>query len=60
MREYSLDLALEDSFKDIKRESRYVTLVHLGDVLPIQPISLTKTDRRPWIVLNYAEPNRLF
>lgn len=60
IQEHSSGLALDDSFKQTKQESRYVTLVHLGDVLPIKPISLTKTDRRPWIVLNYAEPNSLF
>jgi hypothetical protein len=60
MQEYSSGLALEDSFEMAKQDSRYVTLVHLGEILSTKPISVTKRDRRPWVVLNYAEPNRLF
>jgi len=60
MQRYSSGLALNESFRQVKRESKYVTLVHLGDVLSIKPIAISKTDRRPWIVLNYEDPNRLF
>lgn len=60
MQRYSSGLALEDTFRQVKQESKYVTLVHLGDVLFIKPIAIAKTDRRPWIILNYEDPNRLF
>lgn len=54
-------LAVEESFRQAKQESRYATLIYLGNVLPIKPISLTKTDRRAWIILsNDEEPARLF
>ncbi len=60
MQQYSAGLALEEPFKQAKQKSKYATLVHISEVLPVNPISVVKSDRRPWIVLNYEARNNLF
>lgn len=52
MVKYGKELAVEESFKEFKRQSNYGSLIFLEDVLAIKPISLVKSDRRPWIILN--------
>lgn len=60
--------AVEDLFKQFKDalcvdplfikgkfDSKYASLLFLGSVLRINPIQITKTDRRPWIKL-YQNP----
>ncbi len=51
MEKYRDVLCLEDCFVTQKRDSTYATLIHLSDVLSIPPITVTKSDRRPWVVL---------
>jgi hypothetical protein len=50
--EYRDGLALEQAFKESKRDSKYGTLIFLSSVTSIQPIAVAKTDRRAWIVLS--------
>ncbi len=51
MEGHSVDLALNDEFRQAKRDSKYVTLIHLGPVMPVRPVRLVKRDQRSWIVL---------
>jgi hypothetical protein len=60
MQRYSSGLLLDDTFRKNKKGSKYATIMHLGDVLQIAPIKVSKTDRRSWIVLNSRISNRLF
>ena len=48
-------LAPEDDFYELKKESKYASLLHLTGVTPLEPLSLSKTDRRAWIVLDEAD-----
>lgn len=49
--EYKEELRLDESFITLKRDSNYVTLIYFTVVLPINPIPITKSDGRSWIVL---------
>lgn len=60
MAEYSDGLALEESFTKAKQDSKYATLINIGEVLPVKPLAITKSDRRAWVVLNDGTQNRLF
>jgi ASC-1-like (ASCH) protein len=48
---YYKELALEDTFKNQKITSKYATLIYLKEVLPTKNIRVTKSDRRPWVLL---------
>lgn len=52
MEKYSEGLALDESFKEAKRESRFGTLIFLNEVLATQPFRIQKSDRRSWVVLD--------
>jgi len=60
MEEYSDGLALEEAFTKTKQDSKYATLINIGEVLPVKPLTIAKSDRRAWVVLNAGTQNRLF
>lgn len=60
MAENSDGLALEESFTKAKQDSKYATLINIGEVLPVKPLTITKSDRRAWVVLNDGTQNKLF
>jgi hypothetical protein len=41
----------DDRFWAERRDARYATLMRLASVVPVEPLLLEKTDRRPWVVL---------
>jgi hypothetical protein len=45
-------LTVDDSFIKRKGNSRYATLIHVGDIMTIEPLAVAKRDRRAWVVLN--------
>jgi len=60
MAENSDGLALEEAFTKAKQDSKYATLINIGEVLPVKPLAIAKSDRRAWVVLNDGTQNRLF
>ncbi len=60
MQEYGDGLALEKPFTIAKQDSKYASLIYIGQVLPTKPLAIAKTDRRAWIVLNDGRQNSLF
>ncbi|MGI0015007.1 MAG: ASCH domain-containing protein, partial [Nitrososphaera sp.] len=60
MEEYGDGLALEEAFTKAKQDSKYATLINIGQVLPVKPLAIAKSDRRAWVVLNDGTQNRLF
>lgn len=46
-------LALEDGFRERKRDDPFGTLMFLGEVRTLQPLTLVKQDRRSWVVLRH-------
>jgi hypothetical protein len=48
---HKVALALEESFVDQKRNAIYATLITLGSVRVVPPLSVNKRDRRGWVVL---------
>ncbi|GEM_PF-742642 len=60
MAENSDGLALEESFTKAKQDSKYATLINIGEVLPVKPLTIKKSDRRAWVVLNDGTQNKLF
>jgi hypothetical protein len=43
--------AEDDGFWAERCEARYATLMLLSNAVPIEPLSLDKRDRRPWVIL---------
>lgn len=48
---YRIQLALDESFEQSKKDSKYATLLYLGDVVAIRKFAFAKNDRRAWVVL---------
>jgi hypothetical protein len=55
---HGVDLALDDEFREAKRDSKFVTLMHLGPVTSVRPVRLVKRDQRPWVVLPRYQQSR--
>ena len=54
---FSVALCAEDpDFWSERSEARYATLMKLSHVMPILPIEVEKSDRRPWVVLGDHSP----
>lgn len=54
-REYAAALCAQDpKFWAQRKDASFVTLMRIGDVLPIEPIMIEKRDRRGWVVLQSA------
>lgn len=47
-----LALTVDEAFINLKQNSRYATLIHIGEILSIEPLEITKKDRRAWVVLH--------
>jgi ASC-1-like (ASCH) protein len=48
----------DDAFWSEKRTARWATLMALGDVSPLPPLPVPKTDRRPWVVFEEKDGER--
>ena len=60
IQKYEKELCFDEQYKLGKLDSKYATLMHIQSVLTVSPISVLKSDRRAWIVLNYAKQTTLF
>lgn len=58
MEKYSEGLALDESFKEAKRDSKFGTLIFLSRVFLTEPLEIQKTDRRSWVILNGSSPQQ--
>jgi hypothetical protein len=45
-------LTLDEAFKKLKENSKYVSLLWVSQAIPTPPITLHKSNRQSWIVLN--------
>jgi ASC-1-like (ASCH) protein len=52
-------LTVDDSFVRRKANSRYATLIHIGDIITVEPLAVAKRDRRAWVVLNERKERQL-
>ena len=52
MEKYKDALKLEEDFVNLKRASKYATLIKFDSILQIEPIPIEKSDRRSWVLLN--------
>lgn len=52
MNRYQKELTLENEFRQLKKDSKYVSLMHIAKVSKTLPLYVTKNDRRSWIILN--------
>ena len=48
-KEYGEALCLEDEFWQKKKDAKYVTLIKIGHLQAISPISVNKTNRQSWL-----------
>jgi hypothetical protein len=55
MDQHRAGLALEDGFRERKRDDPFGTLMFLGEVCSVQPLALVKRDRRSWVVLGHHQ-----
>jgi len=59
IQENSEALTADDNFIELKKNSKYITFVHLDEIISIPSIKLIgKNDMRGWVILN--EKNTLF
>lgn len=52
MQRYQDELTLENDFRRLKGDSKYVSLIHIAEAVKTLPLNVTKKDRRSWIILN--------
>ena len=52
MKQYAQGLRLEHDFFDLKRNSKFATLIWFSSIQSLNPLSVAKSDRRPWVVLS--------
>jgi ASC-1-like (ASCH) protein len=45
-------LTVDETFIKKKANSRYATLIHIGEIIMVEPVQVTKRDRRAWVVLH--------
>lgn len=58
LEKYYDELQIDQSFIEAKKDSKYATLMYLEDVISLPSISLSKIDRRSWIVLFQSDQDR--
>lgn len=60
MEKFKIPLSITNEFIEHKKNSRFISLIHLERTLPIHPITIRKKDRRAWIPFEYEEYGTLF
>jgi len=48
-----VELCVKKEFIELKKDSKFATLIWLGNIKEINPLIINKHDRRAWIVFNY-------
>ena len=58
---YTKELCAQDpQFWHDRQDALFATLIRIGQVLPIEPFSVEKRDRRGWVVLHAPPPQMEF
>lgn len=58
--QYSKELCIETDFRAVKKDSRYATLMYIGNMILVNPFQLDKSDRRSWVILDDNRQLSLF
>jgi len=48
----SREICADAEFWRSRRDKRYATLLHIADIIPIEPFKVEKADRRAWVTLD--------
>jgi ASC-1-like (ASCH) protein len=52
VKSYSRQICADVEFWHSRRDKRYATLLHIADIIPLEPFEVEKSDRRAWVVLD--------
>lgn len=55
---FQTQLCAPDDFFIYKASARYATVIGVGDLVKLAPITIAKRDRRPWVVLALSDAAR--
>lgn len=53
VKSYSREICADVEFWRSRRDKRYATLLHIADIIPLEPFQVEKADRRAWVVLDH-------
>jgi hypothetical protein len=54
VRSFSRQICADAAFWKSRRNKRYASLMHIADIIAVEPFAVNKTDRRAWVVLDHV------